>query len=53
MLSPPEDVEMLLERLQASAVAKHREFKGLGHLDFTWGVEAFATVYPEVLAALE
>jgi hypothetical protein len=49
VLSTPEDVEILRETLNASIVLSSKEYRGLAHLDFTWGVNAHTNVYPDVL----
>lgn len=48
-MSTPVDVEMLRETLNASTVLASKQYTGLAHLDFTWGVNAHTNVYPDVL----
>ena len=53
ILSTPEDIELLTEALPAHAVLEHKQYHGLAHIDFTWGMHAHTTVYPDVLRMLK
>ena len=52
MLATPEDVAALLDTLRPRTVVYAQQYPGMAHLDFTWGVRAHETVYPDAIRLL-
>jgi pimeloyl-ACP methyl ester carboxylesterase len=49
-LGDPQDVQILLDILPTSTVRLFKNYAGVAHLDFTWGVDANTIIYEDVIA---
>ena len=51
-MADPKDVDTLVSRLHPGVLVKKIEIASYAHLDFTWGVDANAYVYKDLMDVL-